>query len=98
MQTFLIILHLVFSLSFPALSLADSQQSSFTVNKSYFQRDPVFNNRTNVYDKRGRRKDCVEQDALFKDIKNAHNLSYRKKLLKFGEISTISAKDNYIAP
>jgi uncharacterized protein YxjI len=78
MKVFLFILLLVLSIATSNPSLADSDKSSLTANKGYLQRDPVFKNRTNIYDRSGRRKGYVQQDVLFKDARNIYDRSGRK--------------------
>ena len=51
-------------------SWADSDQST---HSGYLQQDVLFNSRTNIYDKNGRKKGYVQQDVIFKDTKNIYD-------------------------
>jgi hypothetical protein len=70
MKTFPILLVLFLSIGFHSPSSAGSSKSSRSGRAGYVQKDPLFHNSWNLYDRNGRRKGYLEEDQLFKDRVN----------------------------
>ena len=78
MNWLLVLLLLMFSGGLIDNSWADSYRSDHIVRKGYLQQDILFKNRTNIYDKSGRKKGYVQQDVIFKDTRNIYDRDGRR--------------------
>jgi len=75
MRIFLILLLLVLPIGLYDPSWADSKQPSHPGPRGYLKQDPLFKDRTNIYDHDGHKKGYMEQDPLFKDRTNIYDQS-----------------------